>query len=422
MNFWQSALQVIANIGRSWRVTFGRGAPPIDSASSASGVIVTQDKALTLSAVWACVRLKSQTTSTLPIGMYERVGTGKRFAPEHPLHELIHDQPNANMTAVEFWEMLVVGVLLWGNGYAAKRMAGDRVIALDPWLPQYVTPYLNDRGLLKYRYSDGKTQEDLPADQVLHIKGLTADGLAGLSPISFAANSLGLALSAESTAASVLKDGLTGRQIYMMERVLTKDQREQFRELMATFQDATKRGQPFLLEGGMKYQGVTLNPNDAELLASRSFSVEDICRWFDVPPQLIGHTDKASSWASSLENTNLGFLTYGLRPLLTRIEQAIRKSLLSPAERQRFYAKFSIEGLMRADSAGRAALMASTTQNGVMTRGEWREIEDLDEKPGDDQLTVQSNLVPLDKLGQMVPSSEAAKNALKAWLMEPETK
>lgn len=421
MNFWQSALQALSNVGRSWRVSVGRGAPPIDRAESDAGVCVTQDRALTLSAVWACTNLRSQTVATLPLGMYERVNGKTRWASEHPLHELIHDQPNANMTSVDFWEMIVLSVDLWGNGYAAKRMAGDRIAALDPWLPQYVTPYLNSRGLLRYRYDDGTTHEDLAGDEVLHIKGKTVDGLVGLSKIAYAANSLGIALSTETAAGTVFKDGLTGRHIYEFDRVLTQTQRDDFRKLLETFQSATKRGAPFLLEAGMKYKGITINPNDAELLGSRGFSVEEICRWFDnTPPQLIGHTDKASSWASSLENTNLAFLTYSMRSLLTRIEKAVRKSLLTPAERMTYFAKFQVEGLLRADSAGRSALYSSALQNGWMDRNEVRELEDLDPRDGGEQLTVQSNLVPLDQLGGAAANTAAqnAQNALKAWLLE----
>ena len=145
---------------------------------------------------------------------------------------------------------------------------------------------------------------------------------------------------------------------------------------------------------------VRVNPQDAQLLESRYFGIEEICRTFGVPPQLVYHTDKASSWASSLENMNLGFLMYSLRPTLVRIEQTIVKKLLSAEERQKYKPRFSVEGLLRADSTGRASFYTSALQNGWLTRNEVRELEDLPPMNGGDELTVQLNLTPLKDLGK----------------------
>jgi HK97 family phage portal protein len=143
-----------------------------------------------------------------------------------------------------------------------------------------------------------------------------------------------------------------------------------------------------------------MNPQDAQLLESRYFGVEEICRTFKTPPQLIYHMDKASSWASSLEQMNLGYLTYSLRPTLVRIEQTVARKLLSVEDRAKYKPKFSVEGLLRADSAGRANFYSTLLQNGVMTRNEVRGLEDLPEHANADQLTVQLNLTPIDQLGK----------------------
>ena len=146
---------------------------------------------------------------------------------------------------------------------------------------------------------------------------------------------------------------------------------------------------------------IRLNPQDAQLLESRYFGIEEICRTFATPPQLVYHTSKASSWASSLEGMNLGYLTYSLRPILVRIEQAIIKKLLTPAERKAYKPRFSVEGLLRADTAGRASFYAQMLQNGVMSRNEVRELEDLPPVAGADSLTVQLNLTPIDRLNEV---------------------
>ena len=143
-----------------------------------------------------------------------------------------------------------------------------------------------------------------------------------------------------------------------------------------------------------------LPPEDLQLLQTRGFHVEEICRWFRVPPFMVGHTEKSTSWGTGLEQQMIGFLTFSLRPYLSRIEQAVKKQLVPPAEQSTIYAEFNLEGLLRADSAGRAALYASAAQNGWMMRSEIRAKENLPHVDGSDVLTCQSNLVPLDKLGQ----------------------
>jgi len=151
-----------------------------------------------------------------------------------------------------------------------------------------------------------------------------------------------------------------------------------------------------VLEGDMTYQGVTMNPEDAQMLESRSFSIEEICRWFRVPPFMVGHMTKQSSWASSLEGVNLLFLTNTLRPLLVNIEQEIARCLLGNDED--YFAEFSVEGLLRADSAGRAAYYTTALQNGWMSRNDVRRLENLPPIPGGEIYTVQLNLTALEDL------------------------
>lgn len=146
----------------------------------------------------------------------------------------------------------------------------------------------------------------------------------------------------------------------------------------------------------MSYQGITLNPEDAQMLESRSFSIEEICRWFRVPPFMVGHTTKQSSWASSVEGMNLLFLTNTLRPMLVNIEQEISRCLLNGDED--LFAEFSVEGLLRADSAGRAAYYTTALQNGWMSRNDVRRLENLPPIEGGDIYTVQLNLTPLEDL------------------------
>ncbi|EOZ7939566.1 phage portal protein, partial [Cronobacter malonaticus] len=185
-----------------------------------------------------------------------------------------------------------------------------------------------------------------------------------------------------------------------------KDQRERLRSYMAQFTSSKNAGKIMVLEGGLKYQNVTMNPEAAQMLETRSFGIEEICRWFRVPPFMVGHTSKQSSWASSLEGMNLQFLTHTLRPLLVNIEQEISRCLLNGEED--IFAEFSVEGLLRADSAGRAAYYTSALQNGWMSRNDVRRLENLPPIEGGDIYTVQLNLTPLEDLKKNSPAAQAA--------------
>jgi HK97 family phage portal protein len=166
---------------------------------------------------------------------------------------------------------------------------------------------------------------------------------------------------------------------------------------------------------------VGINPDDAQLLQSRAFSVEEICRWFRVPPFMVGHSEKSTSWGTGIEQQMIGFLTFTLGPWLKRIEQAIQKDLMTPAERSRYFVKFNVEGLLRADSAARAAFYSAMVNNGIYTRDECREKEDMLPMGGNAAvLTVQTALAPLDDLGK-TDDAGAARAALLSWLREPET-
>ena len=170
-----------------------------------------------------------------------------------------------------------------------------------------------------------------------------------------------------------------------------------------------------VLEAGLKYQGITMNPEAAQMLQTRGFNVEEICRFYSVPPFMVGHMDKASSWASSVEGQNLHFLTSCLRPKLVNIEQEFAHSLLEAFEFDDIYFEFAVEGLLRADSAGRAAWYNTALQNGWMSRNEVRKLENLPPIEGGDIYTVQSALVPIENLGndKMNMSAKAAKFVLK---------
>ncbi|MDT0137721.1 phage portal protein [Acidovorax sp. PRC11] len=384
---------------------------------SETGVDVTPKAVMQVDAVWSCVRLISETIATLPLSMYERTPSGKRLASQHPLHFVIHDQPNADSTASVFWEAIVASMLLRGNGRAEKLYVGDRLVGLAFLDPNklVVTRDANGRTIFQYPRPDG-TPRGIPAARIWTLPGFTLDGETGVSVISYGAKVFGAAMAAERAAARTFRNGLLQTVYYKVAAFLKPEQRRMFKAEIA---GSVERGETPVLEGGTDVGSVGIKPSDAQLLESRAFSVESICRWFRVPPWMVGHTEKSTSWGTGIEQQMIGFLTFTLGPWLRRIEQAISKDLLTPAERARFYPKFAVEGLLRADSAGRAAFYAAMVNNGILTRDEVRELEDREPMGGNAAvLTVQSAMTTLDGLGQAGGADQAnqARAAIRAFL------
>lgn len=389
---------------------------------SASGKTVSQQTALQLSTVWACVRLISETIATLPIALYEKKGGDSVIAEQHPVHRVISGIPNADQTPVEFWECVLASLLMNGNAFIEPHMSGGSIISLEFLLPQNMSPpkRLSD-GSIEYRYVglDGKTRV-LKDEKIMHIRGFGTDPLCGLSPLAQGRNVFGAAMAADESASKMFANGMKLGGVLTTDQILQKAQREDIRaDMIAQFAGSVNAGKTMVLEAGMKYQQVSMTPEDAQMLQTRAFNVEEICRWFRVPPFMVGHTEKTSSWGTGIEQQMIGFLTFTLLPWIKRIEQSINRWLLKANERRVYFAKFNPEGLLRADSAARAAFYSTMTQNGIMDRDECREKENLPKRGGNAaELTVQSNMLPIDKLGADLGSSQKARNALIDFLRD----
>lgn len=398
--------------GTFWNAFYGT--------DSYAGKPVTINSALQLSTVWACVNLLSRTVSTLPLNLYRRLGDGGREpARDHPLFGMLHSQPNADMTAAVFRLVVLAHLLLWGNAYIEKSFSAGRLVALTPLLPGQVEKKRRDNGAFFYVFTDAKRGKRREIDEahMMHIPAFTMDGYIGLSVIGCARQIFGNAMAAEEAAGKTFANGMKSSGLVTMDMLLKPDQREDVRQHV---KKVSADGGVMVLEKGSSFQQLSMNPQDAELLSTRAFGVEEICRWFGVPPHMVGHTGNSTSWGSGLEQQVLGFLTFSLQPWLTLIEQQINKDLLLPQERGEYYVEHVVEGLMRSDSTGRAALYSSAGQNGWMTREEIRNKENLPRKDGTDVLTVQSNLTPLDQLGKS-SAAVKARDAIRDWLNEGKT-
>lgn len=406
-------------VGKKIRLSDGGFWSSFLGAQSSSGKSVTIDKAMRLSAVWACVRIISTSVAGLPLNVYRRLPDGGREnARDFRLYDVLHTSPNEDMAAFQFWQSVVASMLLWGNAYCEIHRAAGKVVALDFLLPSRIELEADDDGRLIYYFRPRKgARREIPKENMLHIPAFTLDGRVGMSAIRYGADVFGAAMAADDAANSTFKNGMMPTVGFSVDRTLTPAQREDFREYVKTISGALNAGKSPVFEQGVKPEQLGIKPADAQLLESRGHSVEEICRWFGVPPWMVMKTDKGSNWGTGLEQQQIAFLTYCIMSYTAPIEQCVNKYCLTAVDRISYYTEFSLEAFLRADSAGRAAYLSTMGQNGYMTRNEGRRKENLPSMSGGDILTVQSNLVPLDQLGNQ-GAQDAARNALKNWLNE----
>lgn len=372
------------------------------TATTDAGEAVTPRSAMALSAVWGCANLVSGTISSLP---FEARRSGKdgfsEIATDHPLHRVIYDSPNYDQTPLDFWDYLSLSIELWGNGYARKEMSGSRVIALIPIQPDTMSVRRSGSGALVYRWSENGQQFEGSDADVLHVRGPGGGALGGMSTLQFGREVFGTAQAADRAAASTFRNGMRPSGVLSFKEFLTPENRALTEtKLTEKFLGAVNSGRPFIAEGGSTYSPLSISPKDAMMLETRLFSVEEICRFFQVPPVLIGHAGKTTAWPTSVEQQIILFQTFYLRKRLKRIEQAVNKQLLSAEDRARgISARFNMEGLLRGDSAARAAYYQTMTGIGVMTINEVCDIEGLRRKPGGDVPRMQMQNIPITETG-----------------------
>lgn len=357
-----------------------------------------------LAATWACVNLLAGTIASLPFNVYRNARGFREVAVDHPLYYVLHDSPNFDQTALDFWEIMAAAIELQGNAYAfVERRSNGGVYSLTPIRPDTMT--VERKGtMLEYSWTEEGKARKAGVKDILHIRGPLGDAKGGVSTLAACRAVFSGAISAEGAARNTFANGMRPSGVLSTDSsiTLTKEQRAEFDEYLADkFIGAVNSGRPLLLDRGMKWQQLNITPEDAQMLESRKFSGEEICRLFGVPPAMVGYGDKASNWGTGKEVDVLGFQKFTLRKRLKRIEQAVAKQLLTPADRVAgISVEFNIEGLLRADSQGRASFYQIMTQIGGMTINEVRALENLPPVPGGDEPRMQMQNVPITQAGQ----------------------
>lgn len=371
------------------------------------------DAALQLDGVWAALDRRATTVASLPFFVYETRNGQKVLARTSRLYGLLHDSPNSRMTPFEFWRAMMLNHDLRGNAYARiDRAADGEAVALWPMSADLVTPIVLDDGSMVYRYFLDGSIAFLAEENVLHLKNL-GNGTTGLSKLEFMRPTTDEQTKAQQSAGKVFGNGGKPTGVLMIDAALKPAQREQLR---ANYSELATGNTSRLavLEANMKYQQLGLSPEDQQLLETRKFGIEQFCRWFDVPPVLVYHSN-VTSWGSGIEQIIDGWHKFSIRPILVSIEQAVHKRVLTPRQRATMKAEFNLDALLRGNAKDRAEISAKLVQNGLATRNERRQLENEPPVEGGDVITVQANLLPIGVLGKVQPkggSNADSENAI----------
>ncbi|MGF7161276.1 HK97 family phage portal protein [Rhodoligotrophos appendicifer] len=356
------------------------------SMETASGVSVNDTTAMRVAAAWRCVNIIAGTVGSLPLDLVMRVSENVRKpAVGHPLRTLLTVKPNPWQTPSEFRRMLQAHLMLRGNAYARKVRVGRDTVALIPVVPDRVQPCQLDNLSMEYRVTlRNGSQVRLPQTEMLHLRGMSLDGVTGLSTLSYMKESLGLALQGENSSANLMKNGQFVSGVFKHPEQLSKDVFDRLKASIEEYRNGGARaGGAMILEDKMDYAPVSMSAVDLQFLQMRDFQRYDIAMFFGVPPHMIGATDKATSWGSGIEQQGIGFVTYTLNDWLVTWQESLKRDTIPEAEWEKLDVRFYPQALLKGDSKAQWDAFVKGRQWGVYSANDVRAL--LDMNPRDDE-------------------------------------
>ncbi len=374
-------------------------------AATWSGEAVTIDTSLNHSVVWACNRIISESVGFLPLSLMQETAKGKFPATDHPTYRAVHNAPNAETTSMGFRETRTSHTVLGGNGFAQieRRSGTGTAVGFRGLMPSQVNDDRNARGQLVYIVKEGNAaartytvEPDKPQD-ILHIRGISADGVRGYSVVTMARQSIGTALGAEKFTGRFWANG--GRVPYTLKIDNTRKWKseQEFDKFRADWNKIySDPHQAPILEPWLTYEKIGLSLADCQLLEARQFSIPEICRWFRISPHLVGDLSRATF--ANIEQLALEFVMMTLGAWLKRWEEELWRCVLTPEEKtQGYYFRHNLSALLRGDFVSRMAGYASALQNGHLNQDEVRDLEDRNPLPNGEggHYRVQLNMQPL---------------------------
>jgi HK97 family phage portal protein len=367
------------------------------------------DGALQVSAVWSSVELLTDNLASLPIFVYERASGAdghKNLARDTSLWTLLHETPNNRHTPMELWQYLTLNYILRGNAYAklTRNTAGEVISIIPLASDQVEVEVLQDQSIIYKYYYEGKVAIYAP-DSMFHWRD-KGNGVIGMSRLDYMRSTVNVAVGAQNHTANVFRKSAKRPGVFMIDKLLTEEQRASIRKNYKGLVEGND-DDLLVLEAGAKFEPLNMTPADVQLLQTRKFSVEDIARWFGIPSAMINDTEKTTTWGTGIDSLIQGFYKFRLRPMLESLEQAIERRILTPAQRRRYTVEFSLDAILRGSLKERLEIGAQAVQNGLMTRNEWRQYENMPPMEGADELTAQVNLAPVATLGQSAAPDQA---------------
>ncbi len=383
-----------------------------------SGASVSELNAMQLSVVWACIKMLSEDSASLPLDLFRRrkSGPGKDKAYADDRYFLLHDSPNHEMSAFSFRETYASHLLSWGNAYAEQEKTGGRInklTALWPITPDRVTVKRNENRKIIYSVNmtgTGLQTVTLPKDKILHTPGLSFNGLVGYSPIGAAREAIGLGKTLEEFGSTYFENGIRPSFIVSTPGQM-KDPKARREALEEVYGGLGHAHRIMLLEEAEKIEKIGIPNDEAQFLETRKFQNIDIgTRIYRFPPQMYGEFDKASTYASA-EQFSLDYVTKTLRPWLVRLEQSFNMALLDPSERGEYFFLHNMEGLLRGDIKTRFEAYVLGKRNGILNADEIRDREDYNPIPDGlgQEYIVERNMIGLSDLGMDVKNSQAGQ-------------
>ena len=363
-----------------------------------SGMSVTPKTALTFTSVWAAIRLLSESVSSLPISVYKRQPNGNNVeALDDSLTTLLKYKPNQYQNKITFFEKIMMDLCVNGNSYVyIERNRATRPVALYPM--NYDDINIIEKDNLVF-YEDKNSGDLHDADNILHFTGLTTNGIKGLSPIDQCAKAIGWGMAIEEYGNTFFKNGAKLSGTLSTDRSLSETAIDRLRNSFNnTYSKLSGSNQTAILEEGLTFKPISISPEQAQFLASRTFSIEEVCRIWNIPPHMLGDLSKSSF--NNIEMQSQEFVTYTLMPYLTRIEMEINLKLVKTNEIGKKFAKFNVSGLLRGNVKDRADYYKTAIVNGWMSINEVRALENMNTIDDGDKHFMQLNMTTIEKIGE----------------------
>lgn len=370
--------------------------PSMFGGVSGSGVSVDKNTALTFTAVWSAVRLLSESISILPVNVYEREKNGdKSLAEKNSVYNLVHNQPNYYMSSVAFFEKCMMDLCLSGNSFIQIiRNGGGSPESLLPLNTQDITVKVNNGSIFYQSQTKNEIYDDY---DILHFKGVSQDGIMGLSPITQNSNAIGWGISLEEYGSKYFVNSAKISGVLETDRALSEEAIERLKNSFSNTYNKLQNSQSTaILEEGLSFKPISISPEQSQFLASRIFSITEVARMFNIPTFMLQEHSKSSF--NNIESLSQSYVTYSLMPYIRRMESEMNRKLFKTNESGKIFVEFNVNGLLRGNIKDRTEAYKTGINNGYLSINEVRRKENLNSVADGDDLYLPLNVTKIQNI------------------------